>query len=88
MIFVGKQFMYSSIRCFLSTGIDGGAYYTCKGTDSGRGLYPRLSSMERDFMIQYIALQHVRRGNRIQHEARFKPSVNYTESKKGFNWIL
>jgi hypothetical protein len=25
---------------------------------------------------------------RIRHDASFKPSVNYAESKKGFNWTL
>jgi hypothetical protein len=33
-------------------------------------------------VIQYITLQRVWRGNRIQHNARFKPSINYAESER------
>jgi hypothetical protein len=61
------------------------------GVGSGRGLglgLPQIADLSLNveiwwiFMIQYIALQHVRRGNRIQHDTGFKPSVNYPESKR------
>jgi hypothetical protein len=63
------------------------------GVGSGRGLHPDCGPQLNAeiwwiFMIQYIALQRVWRGNRIQHDAGFKSSVNFPESKKGFNSIL
>jgi|HubBroStandDraft_6_1064221.scaffolds.fasta_scaffold2407862_1 hypothetical protein len=41
------------------------------------------------FMMQCIALQIcAERKQNTTHDAGFKPSVNYPESKKGFNCIL
>lgn len=94
-----RQLVYASIRClpWAQEPDRRRRGYACQAQapeGAYSRVYPRLraSAQWREiwwiFMIQYIALQHVRRGNRIQHDTRFKTSVNYTGSKKGFNMIL